>query len=60
MFVIKKQLASQEKKSSADGEVHGHNIIATGRWFSPGTPFPPPIKLTATIYLVTEILLKVG
>ena len=20
-----------------------------GRWFSPGTPFPPPIKLTATI-----------
>ena len=23
--------------------------IATGRWFSPYTPTPPPIKVTATI-----------
>jgi len=25
--------------------------LVTGRWFSRGTPFPPPIKLTATIWL---------
>jgi hypothetical protein len=25
--------------------------LATGLWFSPGTLFPPPIKLTTTIYL---------
>ena len=26
-------------------------LLAAGRWFSPGTPFLPPIKLTATIQL---------
>jgi len=29
-------------------------LLATGRWFSPGTPFPPPIKLTAMIFLKTK------
>ena len=24
-------------------------VYSTGRWFSPSTPFPQPIKLTATI-----------
>ena len=24
-------------------------LLATDQWFSPGTPFPPPIKLTTTI-----------
>jgi hypothetical protein len=26
-----------------------YQLLAADRWFSPGTPFPKPIKLTATI-----------
>ena len=25
------------------------DLCMAGRWFSPGTQFPPPVKLTATI-----------
>ena len=38
-----------------------YQLLALGRWFSPGTTLPPPLKLVAMIYIfLAEVLLKMA
>ena len=48
-------------KNPADGEVYSvkvYQLLATGRWFSPGTPISPTTKTDC--HDITEKLLKVA